>query len=322
MKTRQVTIHTLKQMKSRGERITALTAYDATFARLLDESRVEVLLVGDSLGMVIQGQETTLPVTLEDIIYHTRAVVRGASRAHVVADMPFMSYQTSLGDALSNAGRLVKEGGAHSVKLEGGAQHAELVSRLVECGIPVMGHVGLTPQSFHQMGGFKVQGRKAGQAQQLIDDAQCLENAGAYALVLEGIPHEIATEITQTLSIPTIGIGAGAGCDGQILVVYDLLGMNDSFKPKFVRRYEHLATRIRTAVDAFVEDVRHGTFPEEQESFYLDPKTQPQRASATVSAMAHVGACGPDPSSSSANGNDADSDDEDASPYSSPTKSE
>ncbi|HLU67320.1 MAG TPA: 3-methyl-2-oxobutanoate hydroxymethyltransferase, partial [Kofleriaceae bacterium] len=275
MKTSKVTIHTLRQMKQRGERIAMLTCYDATFARLLDESHVDILLVGDSLGMVIQGQETTLPVTLDEVIYHTRAVVRGARRAHVVGDMPFMSYQTSIEAGLAAAGRLVKEGGAHSVKLEGGAQHAELIARLVASGIPVMGHIGLTPQSFHQMGGFKIQGREAGGAERLLEDARALEQAGAYAVVLEGIPAEIAERITAELSIPTIGIGAGVGCDGQVLVVYDLLGMNDSFKPRFVRTYEKLATRIRTAVDAYVADVRDGAFPGEAESFFLDGARRP-----------------------------------------------
>ena len=294
MKTSRVTIHTLRQMKQRGERIAMLTCYDASFARLLDESHVDILLVGDSLGMVIQGHDTTLPVTLDEVIYHTRAVARGAARAHVVGDMPFMSYQTSTEAALAAAGRLVKEGGAHSVKLEGGAQHAELVSRLVACGIPVMGHIGLTPQSFHQLGGFKIQGRESGAAERLIADARALEEAGAYAVVLEGIPAEIAEQITAALSIPTIGIGAGAGCDGQVLVIYDLLGMNDSFKPRFVRTYEKLGTRIRTAVDAYVADVRDGAFPSEAESFFLTPERRPARPPAQVSAIALVGGCAPD----------------------------
>jgi 3-methyl-2-oxobutanoate hydroxymethyltransferase len=245
--------------------------------------------------MVIQGQETTLPVTLEDIIYHTRAVVRGTRRAHVVADMPFMTYQVGTREALHNAGRLIKEGGAHSVKLEGGATHSGLVAQMVAAGIPVMGHIGLTPQSFHQLGGFKVQGRQAGDTDRLLADARALEDAGAYAVVLEGIPREIARAISNALSIPTIGIGAGPDCDGQVLVIYDLLGMNDSFKPKFVRRYEQLATRIRTAVDAYVADVRDGNFPAERESFYLDPASQPAAKHATVSAIAHAGACGPAP---------------------------
>jgi 3-methyl-2-oxobutanoate hydroxymethyltransferase len=294
MKTKKVTIHTLREMKQRGERIAMLTCYDATFARLLDESRIDVLLVGDSLGMVVQGHETTLPVTLDDIIYHTRAVARGTSRAQIVGDMPFMSYQSSVEQGLMSAGRLMKEGGAHTIKLEGGAQHAELIARLTSAGIPVMGHIGLTPQSFHQLGGFKVQGREAGGRDRLLADARVLEEAGAYAVVLEGIPSEIAGEITRALTIPTIGIGAGPECDGQVLVIYDLLGMNDAFKPRFVRTYEKLATRIRTAVDAFIEDVREGEFPAAAESFFLDPAA-PARRDAEVTALAAVGGCAPGP---------------------------
>jgi 3-methyl-2-oxobutanoate hydroxymethyltransferase len=208
------------------------------------------------------------------MIYHCRAVARGARRAQIVGDMPFMSYQASIEQGLTNAGRLMKEGACHAVKLEGGAQHAELVRRLVGAGIPVMGHIGLTPQSFHQMGGFKVQGRESGGRERLLADARALEEAGAYAVVLEGIPTEIATEITAALAVPTIGIGAGAGCDGQVLVVYDLLGMDDSFKPRFVRRYEQLGTRIRTAVQSFVDDVRSGGFPSANESFALEPEAR------------------------------------------------
>ncbi|HEU5056652.1 MAG TPA: 3-methyl-2-oxobutanoate hydroxymethyltransferase [Kofleriaceae bacterium] len=313
MKTSRVTIHTLREMKRRGERIAMLTCYDASFARLLDESHVDVLLVGDSLGMVIQGHDTTLPVTLDEMIYHCRAVARGAGRAHVVGDMPFMSYQTSIEQALANAGRLVKEGGAHSVKLEGGAQHVALVARLVACGIPVMGHIGLTPQSFHQLGGFKIQGRENGAAQRLLADARALEEAGAYAVVLEGIPAEIAAEITAAVSIPTIGIGAGAGCDGQVLVLYDLLGMNDAFKPRFVRTYEKLATRIRTAVDAYVSDVRDGAFPSDAESFFLEKKA-PRPAASVASLAAYVGGCAPESEDPPGGGP------EDATPYSSPKK--
>jgi 3-methyl-2-oxobutanoate hydroxymethyltransferase len=267
--TRRVTIQTLRQMKERGERIAMLTAYDATFARLLDESGADVLLVGDSLGMVIQGHETTLPVTLEDIVYHCRAVARGARRAHVVGDMPFMSYQASVEQGLLAAGKLMKEGGCHSVKLEGGAVHAELVARMVAAGIPVMGHIGLTPQSFHQLGGFKVQGRDVGGRQRLLDDALELEEAGAYAIVLEAIPADIAREITAALSIPTIGIGAGAGCDGQVLVSYDALGMDETFKPRFVRRYATLGQTIKDAISHYVEDVRGGAFPSDAESFTM-----------------------------------------------------
>jgi 3-methyl-2-oxobutanoate hydroxymethyltransferase len=269
MTTDKVTIHTLAKKKAAGDKIAMLTCYDATFARLLDGAGVDVLLVGDSLGMVVQGHGTTLPVTLDEMIYHCRAVVRGTARAQVVGDMPFMSYQASIEDGLRAAGRVVKEGGAEAVKLEGGAQHAELVRRLVGAGIPVMGHIGLTPQSVHQMGGFKVQGRGEGAAQKLVADARALEEAGAYSLVLEGIPAEVAAEITAAVTIPTIGIGAGVGCDGQVLVIYDLLGMNDAFKPKFVRRYENLSMRIRTAVGAYIEDVQHQRFPSAQESFAL-----------------------------------------------------
>ncbi len=276
MKTPKVTIHTLRQMKERGEKIAMLTAYDATFARLLDEGGADVLLVGDSLGMVIQGNDTTLPVTLEEMAYHCRAVVRGAKRAHVVGDMPFMTYQSSIEQGMANAGRLIKEGGCHSVKLEGGAQHAELVRRLVGAGIPVMGHIGLTPQSFHQMGGFKVQGREQGGRERLVADALALEEAGVYAIVLEAIPADIAREITERLSIPTIGIGAGVACDGQVLVSYDMLGMDETFKPRFVRRFATLGNTIKEAVASYVGEVRGNTFPSDAESFAVTEKQAPQ----------------------------------------------
>jgi 3-methyl-2-oxobutanoate hydroxymethyltransferase len=263
----------LAARKHAGPPVTMLTAYDYPTARLFDDAGIDALLVGDSLGMVVQGHETTLPVTLDEVIYHTRAVARGAGRAQIVGDMPFMSYQAGLDTAVANAGRMVKEGGCHAVKLEGGARHAELVARLVACGIPVMGHIGLTPQSFHQMGGFKVQGSEHGGAERLLDDALALQEAGAYILVLEGIPAEIAQRITAALDIPTIGIGAGPYCDGQVLVIYDLLGMNDSFKPKFVRRYEDFAGRVRAAARAYGDDVRAGAFPGERESFLLEART-------------------------------------------------
>ena len=269
MKTSKVTIHTLRQMKARGEKIAMLTAYDATFARLFDEAGADVLLVGDSLGMVVQGHDTTLPVTLEEIAYHCRAVVRGARRAHVVGDMPFMSYQASHEQGVSNAGKLMKDGGCHAVKLEGGAVHAELVHRLVNAGIPVMGHIGLTPQSYHQLGGFKVQGREVGGRERLLSDARTLEDAGVYAIVLEAIPADIAREITATVGVPTIGIGAGAGCDGQVLVSYDALGMDESFKPRFVRRYASLGETIKDAIKHYVDDVRTGAFPSDAESFSI-----------------------------------------------------
>jgi 3-methyl-2-oxobutanoate hydroxymethyltransferase len=292
----KVTIHTLRQKKAAGDRIAMLTCYDATFARLLDDGGVDVLLVGDSLGMVVQGHSTTLPVTLDEMIYHTRAVARGARRAQILGDLPFMSYQASLSEAMHSAGRLMKEGGAEAVKLEGGAQHAELVAKLVGAGIPVMGHIGLTPQSFHQLGGFKVQGREAGAARRLVDDAVSLQQAGAYAIVLEGIPLELAADITKAVDVPTIGIGAGPYCDGQVLVIYDLLGMNEEFKPKFVRRYENLSVRIRTAVDEYVADVKSGAFPDDSESFSAVPDANKRKAApATVSALAFAGACAPEP---------------------------
>jgi 3-methyl-2-oxobutanoate hydroxymethyltransferase len=276
MKTSKVTIQTLRQMKERGEKIAMLTAYDATFARLLDDGGADLLLVGDSLGMVVQGNETTLPVTLEEMAYHCRAVVRGAKRAHVVGDMPFMTYQASVEQGMANAGRLMKEGGCHSVKLEGGAQHAELVRRLVGAGIPVMGHIGLTPQSYHQLGGFKVQGREQGGREKLVADALALEEAGVYALVLEAIPADIAREITEKLSIPTIGIGAGVECDGQVLVSYDMLGMDETFKPRFVRRFATLGATIKEAVGQYVAEVRGSTFPSDAESFAVNEKQATQ----------------------------------------------
>ncbi len=286
MKTTKVTIQTLRQMKERGEKIAMLTAYDATFSRLLDEAGADVLLVGDSLGMVIQGHETTLSVTLEEIAYHCRAVVRGARRAHVVGDMPFMSYQASYEQGVTNAGMLMKEGNCHAVKLEGGAVHAELVQRLVAAGIPVMGHIGLTPQSYHQLGGFKVQGRDVGGRERLLSDARILEEAGAYAVVLEAIPMDIAREITESLSIPTIGIGAGVHCDGQVLVSYDALGMDESFKPRFVRRYETLGTKIKEAIGSYIAEVRSGAFPSATESFSVaENKATPTSMDAPYSSV-------------------------------------
>lgn len=263
----KVTVPGLQQLKRDGIPITMLTAYDATFARLLDSTGVDILLVGDSLGMVIQGRPNTLGVTVDQVIYHTQAVARGTQRAHVVADMPFMSYQASLEDGLHNAGRLVKEGGAEAVKLEGGRRHVDLVRRLSEVGIPVMGHIGLTPQSIHAMGGYKIQGRKAAQARELLEDALALQDAGAYSLVLEGVPLEVAQQITQALTIPTIGIGAGPHCDGQVLVIYDLLGMDDSFKPRFLKRYETFADRIQKAVAQYLAEVTSHAFPAPEHSF-------------------------------------------------------
>ncbi len=265
---KKVTATTLQKMKVKGERISMVTAYDATFARLVEEGGAEVILVGDSLGMVVQGEDNTLGVTIEDIIYHSRAVSRGAKRAHIVADMPFMSYQADPLDALKNAGRLIKEGQAHAVKMEGGKELAPIIRPLVQAGIPVMGHLGLTPQSIHAMGGFKVQGREAEAAARILEDAKALEAAGAYAIVPEGIPVELSRVITQALSVPTIGIGAGIECDGQVLVIYDLLGMDLSFKPKFVKRFETLGKTIPEAMQSYTDQVKSGEFPAEEQTFH------------------------------------------------------
>jgi 3-methyl-2-oxobutanoate hydroxymethyltransferase len=265
-------------MKAEHRKIAMLTAYDASFARLVDQAGTDIILVGDSLGMVVQGGATTLPVTMEEMIYHCRSVARGVAaatgRAQIVGDMPFMSYQASLEDGIRNAGRLVKEGGAEAVKLEGGAEYAELAGKLARIGIPVMGHIGLTPQSIHAMGGFKVQGRGDEAAKKILDDAVALDQAGCYAIVLEGIPAPLAAKITAAVGCPTIGIGAGVDCDGQVLVIYDLLGMNEEFRPKFVKRYDNLAVRVRTAVDAYVAEVRAGEFPDAEHSFSSEaPRT-------------------------------------------------
>ncbi|MBI3182446.1 MAG: 3-methyl-2-oxobutanoate hydroxymethyltransferase [Myxococcales bacterium] len=263
----KVTIHTLKKLRQIGQKICMVTAYDATFARVLDDAGADVILVGDSLGMVVQGHDSTLPVTLEQMIYHCRAVTRAAKRAHVVGDMPFMSYQVSAEEAVRNAGRLVAEGGVGSVKLEGGQEFCETVAKLVRASIPVMGHIGLTPQSVHKMGGYLVQGRDEETARRLLADAIALEQAGVYALVLEGVPLELAQQITDRLAIPTIGIGAGVHCSGQVLVCYDLLGMNPDFKPKFVKRYADLYGGIRGAAETFFREVRAEAFPDEDHSF-------------------------------------------------------
>jgi 3-methyl-2-oxobutanoate hydroxymethyltransferase len=263
----KVTIHTLKKFKAAGQKICMVTAYDATFSRILDEAGADVLLVGDSLGMVVQGHESTLPVTMDQMVYHARAVAKGAKRAHVVGDLPFMSYQSSVDEAVKNAGRMISEGGAHSVKLEGGAEFADVVKAIVRASIPVMGHIGLTPQSVHKMGGYVVQGRDEDQARRLLDDAVLLEAAGCFALVLEGVPLELAKQITRRLSIPVIGIGAGKYCDGQVLVCYDLLGFNPQFKPKFVKRYADGFGVVKAAAQQFFDEVREGTFPDEDHSF-------------------------------------------------------
>jgi 3-methyl-2-oxobutanoate hydroxymethyltransferase len=278
----RVTVPELRRMKARGERIAMITAYDATFARMLDEGGADVLLVGDSLGMVVQGLDTTLPVTVDEMIYHCRAVARGVrasgGRALVVGDMPFMSYQVGPEDALRNAGRFLAEGGAHAVKLEGGEAVAGTIARLVAVGIPVMAHVGLTPQSVHAMGGFKVQGRGEDAAERVMRDARAVAEAGAFAVVLEGIPSQLAERITAELEVPTIGIGAGAACDGQVLVSYDLLGLTPDLRPKFVKRYAEMFETGVAATKAYVDEVRSGAFPGPEHAFGSVPVAKPEAA--------------------------------------------
>jgi 3-methyl-2-oxobutanoate hydroxymethyltransferase len=254
-------------MKERGERIAMITAYDATFARMLDEAGADMLLVGDSLGMVVQGLDSTLPVTVDEMIYHCRAVARGTERALLVGDMPFLSFQLSPEQALKNAGRFLSEGGAQAVKLEGGVDAAETIRRIVSVGIPVVGHVGLLPQSVHAMGGFRVQGKTVEAAAAVLADAHAVAEAGAFALVLEGIPSDLAERITREIDIPTIGIGAGAACDGQVLVCYDLLGLTPNLRPKFVKRYAELYSEGREAARRYCEEVKSGAFPSEAHSF-------------------------------------------------------
>jgi 3-methyl-2-oxobutanoate hydroxymethyltransferase len=251
----------LKTKKKRGEKIAMLTAYDATMARILDRAGVDVLLVGDSLGMVILGHETTLPVTLDDVLHHAKAVSRGARRALVVADMPFLTFQVSTAEAVRNAGRLLQEGGAAAVKIEGGRPVLDVVQRLVDIGIPVMGHLGLTPQAVHQLGGFRQQAADPEQAERLLDDARALEAAGVFALVLESIPAELARAVTGELQIPTIGIGAGPWCDGQVLVSYDAFGLFDEFVPPFVKQYARLGEAMTDAARQYIREVREGRFP-------------------------------------------------------------
>lgn len=269
---KHVTIHELRRMKESGDRIATVTAYDATAARIVAAAGADVVLVGDSLGMVVQGHDSTLPVTLEQMIYHSAAVrrglARGDGRAHLVGDMPFGSYQASVDEAVKGAMRLVAEGGVEAVKLEGGADYVEVVRRIVRAGVPVMGHIGLTPQSVHKMGGYLVQGKDSEKAQQLLKDARALELAGCYALVLECIPSELARIVTGQLRIPTIGIGAGPHCDGQVLVLNDLLAMDPSFTPKFVKRFAEVGAAVSGAVSAYVAEVKARTFPDDEHSFH------------------------------------------------------
>ena len=268
----RTTVRDLARMKAQGEKIPMITAYDYTTARLADAAQIPLVLVGDSLGMVVLGHDSTLPVTMEDMIHHTKSVARGTKEALLVADMPFMSYQIDPAQAMANAGRLLQEGGAQSVKLEGGRQMAENVRRIVDCGIPVMGHIGLTPQSVHAFGGYRVQGREIKEAEGLILDAEALQEAGAYALVLELVPAPLAELISRRLTIPTIGIGAGPGCDGQVQVLHDLLGLFTDFVPKHAKQYANLGQIIQEAFCQYAEEVRQGDFPTSKESFTMDPE--------------------------------------------------
>ncbi len=261
------TILDVQRMKAEGEKITVLTAYDYPFARFMDAAGIDMILVGDSVGSVVCGYDTTLPVTMDEILYHTRAVVRGSSQALVIADMPFLSYQVYLREARLNAGRLIKEGGAAAVKLEGGENVAETIRAIVAMDIPVVGHIGLTPQSIHRMGGYRVQGRVQEQAERLLADARAVEEAGAFAVVLEGVPKELARQITAALKIPTIGIGAGVHCDGQVLVIHDILGLCEKYSPRFVKRFADVSQTIRGGIDDYIREVKEGTFPTDSHSF-------------------------------------------------------
>ena len=266
----RVTINEIKEMKAKQEKIVMLTAYDYSTAKLVDEAGVPLILVGDSLGMVMLGYESTIPVTMDEMIHHTKAVVRGTKQALVIGDMPFMTYHTNISDALRNAARFIQEGGAQTVKLEGGVTVAETVKRIVECGIPVMGHIGLTPQSIHQLGGHKVQGKTPEAAERLLKDARALEQAGAFAVVLELVPAPLSRLITQKLSIPTIGIGAGPDCDGQVQVISDLLGLFSDFVPKHAKQYAKLAGTIKTALADYIAEVKAGSFPTAEHSSTID----------------------------------------------------
>lgn len=261
---------TFKESKKNGEKLTMLTAYDYTTAKLLDESGIDSILVGDSLGMVVLGYDDTLSVTMEDMIHHSAAVARGAKNALIVTDMPFMSYQTSVYDAVVNAGRLVKEGKAQAVKLEGGIEFCEHIKAIVKASIPVCAHIGLTPQSINAFGGFKVQGKGKQEAQRLLDEARAVEEAGAFAVVLECVPAKLAKKISESISIPTIGIGAGVGCDGQVLVYQDMLAMYSDFKPKFVKQYAQVGSVMKDAFRQYIDEVKSGVFPSEEHTFKID----------------------------------------------------
>ena len=267
-----VTVPDLLKMKQRGERIAMLTAYDFPTGRAVDAAGADILLVGDSLGMVVLGYDSTLPVTMEEMLHHTRAVARGAARALVIADMPYLSYHVSVEDSVRNAGRFIQEAGAKAVKVEGGRKRAAVIRAIRDAEIPVMAHVGLTPQSIHDFGGFKLQGKSVEAARAILEDALAVEEAGAFAIVLEGIPAELAAMITARLVIPTLGIGAGAACDGQVLVLHDLIGLTEGHVPSFARRYAEVGEAIRDASRRFIEDVRGGNFPGDAESVHLKPE--------------------------------------------------
>lgn len=264
---KRVTTKTLSLLKKKKVKITALTAYDFITAKILDEAGIDVVLVGDSLGNVFQGNETTLPVTMDEMIYHTKAVAKGVERAMIVVDMPFMSYQLSVDEGFRNAGRIMKETSAGAVKLEGGLRVAETIKQITDAGIPVMGHIGLTPQSIHQFGSYRERGRSKDEAEEILNDAKAIEEAGAFSIVLEKIPAALAMKVTESVKIPTIGIGAGAGCDGQILVTPDMLGLNVDFHPRFVRRYANLADEISKAVNSYIDDIKSSKFPSDEESY-------------------------------------------------------
>jgi len=272
MERKKITPVDIQAMKREGRKITMLTAYDYPMALLEDRAGIDIILVGDSLAMTVLGYENTLPVTMDEMIHHTKAVARGAKHALILGDMPFMSYNCSEREAILNAGRFMKEAGADAVKLEGGASVKETVRAIVKAGIPVMGHIGLTPQTISMLGGFKVQGKDAQGAQKIIDDALQLEEAGAFSVLLEAVPAPIAKMVTERLSVPTIGIGAGLHCDGQVLVVHDMLGLFDRFTPKFAKRYINLSEPILKAFETYIDEVRKGAFPTDQHSFHIDEK--------------------------------------------------
>ena len=271
---KKLNIQDIIAMKKNGEKISMLTAYDTSFAGLIDGAGVEMVLVGDSLGMVLLGYDSTIPVTMEEMLHHCRAANRGVKRAVLVGDMPFLSYQVSESEAIANAGRFLKEAGCDAVKLEGGTEVCNTVKAIVRAGIPAMGHIGLTPQTASQLGGYKVQGRDADSARKLLQSARDLEGAGAFSIVLECIPAELSEAITRAVSIPTIGIGAGKHCDGQVLVTHDMVGMFEKFTPSFVKQYANLASQIKEAVAAYHEEVKNGNFPSEEESFNMQLDVQ------------------------------------------------